>query len=168
MTPSTNDWIVTIRDESNDPFVDGSLAGDQPTVMAKAVVDDHAELVRAANALRDRCELACKGRAQDLARFIEEFQERLLIHFAAEESEEFLGSLVRDQPGLLKRAQRLQDEHGEIAFVLECLVGLAATDPREPEVAALTIRFLDRFEVHEHAENALLQELVLTDEGGVD
>ena len=166
MTPSRNHWAITAREVSTDPFGREAFAWRHPPAgAADTVLDDHAALTRAAKTLRELCDARSNDAAVDLARPIQQFRARLLIHFAAEEAEDFFESVVKSQPGLVQRAMHLQGEHAELAFALECLFVLAKTAPRKPELAARLVRFLDRFELHEHAENALLQELLLTDEG---
>lgn len=162
MTSSSNEWAVT-----NGPFyTDASLSRDQSAATVGAVLDDHAGLMGAAKKLRELCAAVPRG-ALSWVGPIEEFRARLLAHFAAEETDDFFGSLVR-QPGLLTRVHRLQAEHADLAFAADCLVTLARTEGRKSDLAARVVRFLDRFEVHEHAENALLRQFLLTDEGGGD
>jgi hypothetical protein len=84
----------------------------------------------------------------------------LVAHFAAEEVEEFFGSLVTEEPRLLERVERLHVEHGEMAETLDQLVEFANATPAPRELAAHIAQFLDRFEAHEHAENALMREFI--------
>jgi hypothetical protein len=97
---------------------------------------------------------------------IEQFEDLLLIHFAAEEAEEFFGSLVTDQPWMLDRIGRLQQDHGELATALDELLEFARSEPRVTDLTARVERFLARLDAHERAENALMQDLILLDEGG--
>lgn len=165
MMPSTNERAVTATDALDDPFcTDALLSRDRPPATVEAVLDDHAALVGAAKKLRDLCVAASRGATVAWTRPIEEFRARLLTHFAAEETDDFFGGSV-GRPALLGRVHRLQAEHAELAFAAECLLSVARTAPRRSDLYAGVIRFLDRFEVHEHAENALLQEVLLTDDG---
>jgi hypothetical protein len=149
------EWAVTYS-EPNDPFDTGALVSrDQAVATLDAVLDDHAGLTGVANELRELCAAASQGAAVDWSRPMDEFRARLVAHFAAEEADDFFGSLV-SQPRLLSRVKRLQAEHAELAFAAECLLTLARAKARKSDLAARVVRFLDRFEVHERAENALL------------
>jgi hypothetical protein len=141
---------------------------DEFGLIAEAVLADHAELVRAAARLRETC-TALEGTNDPVddepARLLEEFENELLPHFAAEELEECCGSLITEEPRLLGQLGRLQSEHTEIATALDELLEFARAKPPGGELATRLDRFLHRFEAHERAENALMQELVLLDEG---
>lgn len=137
-------------------------------LIAEAVLADHAELVRATARLREMCSALTGSDAPvdtEPAGLLEEFENELLPHFAAEELEEFCGSLVTEEPRLLGQLGRLQAEHTDIASALDHLLELARTRPPGRTLAVRLGRFLQLFEDHEHAENALMQELVLLDEG---
>ena len=138
------------------------------SLIADAVRDDHFALERMIERLRGLTDAALHGwpADRDPAALIEEFEDLVLLHFAAEEAEEFVGSLVTDQPRLLGRVERLQQEHGELATALDDLLELARSKPRATELAARLEGFLARLDAHEHAENALMQELITIDEGG--
>jgi hypothetical protein len=138
------------------------------SLIADAVRDDHFEFERMIARLRGLSDAAPHGwpADRDPAVLIEEFEDLVLLHFAAEEAEEFVGSLVTDQPRLLGRVERLQREHGELATALDDLLELARGKPRATELAARVEGFLARLDAHEHAENALMQELIVLDEGG--
>ena len=135
---------------------------------AATVLEDHADLYRTVARLRQLCGELREGRAlatREVVGFLQDFEEQLIPHFAAEEAEEFFGSLVTDQPRLLRQVERLQAEHDEMAGGMERLLELAASGSVGPDLALRLERFLDQFEAHEHAENALMQEFVLLDEG---
>jgi uncharacterized protein (UPF0335 family) len=100
------------------------------------------------------------------ASLIEEFEDLLLIHFAAEEAEEFFGSLVTEEPRLLDRVARLQDEHAELAAAVDELLESCHSEAPRTQLAERIQRFLERLDAHECAENELMQELILIDEGG--
>ena len=139
------------------------------SLIAEAVRDDHVELQRMITRLRGLCDASQQGRTAaelDPAELLEDFEDLLLIHFAAEEAEEFFGSLTTEQPRLLDRIGRLQREHGELVGMVDELLEYTRREPRHTELSARIERFLDRLDTHEHAENALMQELILLDEGG--
>jgi signal transduction histidine kinase len=141
----------------------------QVSLIAEVVRDDHAELERMIARLRALSDVPVQERTPadpEPAALIEQFEDLLLIHFAAEEAEEFFGSLVTDQPWLLDRIGRLQREHGQLATALDDLLEFARSEPRVTELTAHVERFLGRLDAHERAENALMQDLILLDEGG--
>ncbi len=137
-------------------------------VIAEAVLEGHADLGKTLLRLRGMCVVLRDGHAQadaELAGLIQEFEAQLIPHFAAEEAEEFFGSLVRGQPSLRQQVERLQAEHGEMAEALDRLLEFAKSGPPAPEMAVCITRFLDWFGAHEHAENALMREFFLLDRG---
>jgi hypothetical protein len=137
-------------------------------LIAEAVLADHAELGRVTARLRETSTALAETDEPvdgEPARLLEDFENELLPHFAAEELEEFCGSLVTQEPRLLGRLGRLQAEHGDIASALGELVDFAWTRPSGRDLAVRIGRFLKVFAKHEHAENELMQELVLLDEG---
>jgi hypothetical protein len=144
-------------------------SGDELALIAEAVLEDHAELDKTVALLRELCLALCGNQAPtdpDPAVLIEKFEFQLIPHFAAEEAEEFFGSLVTDQPSLLQQVERLQGEHLEMADALDQLLEFAKSEPSWPELAVRLTRFLDRFDAHEHAENALMQEFLVLEGGG--
>lgn len=137
--------------------------------IAEVVLEDHAGLQRAAARLRELCvALRTEPASADLGAevLIEEFEDLLIPHFAAEQAEEFFGSLVTEEPRLLQRVERLQAEHGEMAEALDRIAEFARTSPPGPVLATRLTRLLDAFDTHERAENALMQEFLLLDKGG--
>jgi hypothetical protein len=67
---------------------------------------------------------------------------------------------------MLDRIGRLQQDHGELATALDELLEFARSEPRVTDLTARVERFLARLDAHERAENALMQDLILLDEGG--
>jgi hypothetical protein len=67
---------------------------------------------------------------------------------------------------MLQRVERLQAEHEEIAAALGQALELGQSRPPSSELAMHIAHILDMFDAHERAEKALIQELVLVDEGG--
>lgn len=135
--------------------------------LADAVRADHTDLEGLVVRLRQLCvSLRERDRegACDPGALIEEFESELIAHFAAEQAEEFFGSLTTEQPHLLMRVERLQEEHCQMAAAVDHLVEFAESGPG-PELALRLDHFLDSFDAHERAENALMQEFFLLDEG---
>jgi hypothetical protein len=134
---------------------------------AEAVRADHADLDELVIRLRRLCTSLRdydRGDDCDPGALIEEFESELIPHFATEQAEEFFGSLSTEQPRLLLRVERLQDEHRQMAEAVDHLLEFATSDPG-PELALRLEHFLDLFDAHEHAENELMQEFFLLDEG---
>jgi signal transduction histidine kinase len=140
-------------------------------IVVETVLEDHADLRKMVTGLRGMCRALREGRClpgPESAALIEEFESQLIPHFAAEQAEEYFGSLVTEQPRLLQRVERLQAEHAELAEALDRLIELARSEDGGPELGVRLGQFLDSFEAHEHAENRLMQEFLLLDEGTGD
>lgn len=146
-----------------------SVSNGALALMADAVREDHADLDRIAARLREVCAALRNGQAAADAQpvgLIEEYEDLLIAHFAAEQAEEFFGSLMTDQPSLLQRVEHLQDEHGKLAEALEQLLEFAKNGPPGSDLAVRIRAFLDRFDTHEDAENALMEEFIVLDQRG--
>jgi hypothetical protein len=87
------------------------------------------------------------------------------LYFDAEESENYFGALLADRPRLKTEVGKLRDAHEGFRDSVGSLRRLAADESQDTRLAAGIDRVLDDFEEHEQAENALLQEFFLTDEG---
>jgi hypothetical protein len=138
-----------------------AASSNEVAVSAEAVFEDHAELDRAVLRLRGMCVVLRGGHAPadaEPAGLIEEFEAQLIHHFAAEEAVEFFGSLVTEEPRLLQRVERLQTDHWEMAAAVNRLLVFAQGGPPAPKLAVRLARFLDWFDLHHLAENALMQE----------
>lgn len=141
-----------------------------PTLFGRAttVLGQHATLHVLLDRLRDACGSVADGCSEpgvDRRRLIEELHEKLRIHFAAEEDEGYFGMVVSASPALSGQVTRLREEHEEFLSVVQRLLALAEAAP-DREAFTDTLRgFLERFNAHERAENQLLQEFLLRDEG---
>jgi hypothetical protein len=135
--------------------------------LVDAVRAGHGDLDRTVNELRFVCQTIRSGQVPDtrVGELLERFSEELLLHFAEEELEETFGSLLTDQPRLLHRVDRLQKEHGDMSDAVGMLMEVARSEAVGIELVGRLERLLDWLAVHEHAENTLMQELVLLDEG---
>lgn len=144
-----------------------SVPSDDLAAIAEAVLHEHAELDRTVSQLRELCAtLTCSQAPVDSgpAELIEEFEAQLILHLAAEEADEFFGSLVTERPSMLQRVERLQAEHLEMAEALDQLREFAKRGPPGPELAGRIAQFLDRFDTHEQIESALMRKFFLLDE----
>jgi len=181
MSPSSSELVAMTVAAQVDPSLAPSAADrssesatviqsllDDHTVI-QSLLDDHTELRELVVRLRRLC-LALSGNQgladPDAAVLIEEFAFLLIAHFAAEQGSEFFENRLRDQPRMLKRVERLQFEHGAIAAALGQLLEFCQRGPSGPELSICLTHILDMFDAHERAEKAIMQELVLLDEGG--
>jgi len=143
----------------------------QPNTELASLVDavraSHDELDHSIIELREVCTVLRTGGSPDteLPPLLERFSEELLLHLAEEELEETFGSLLTDQPRVLYRVERLQKEHVDMTDTVTRLVELCRSESAGIDLAVRIDQLLDKLAVHEHAENTLMQELVLLDEG---
>jgi hypothetical protein len=141
----------------------------ESAVGVESLLDDHTELRRMVVRLRRLCRTLSRNRAPadpSAAILVEEFAYLLIAHFAAEQASEFLENLSRDEPRMLQRIERLQDEHGEIAAALGQALELGQSSHPGTELAMHLTHVLDMFEAHERAERAFIRDLLLVDAGG--
>jgi len=134
-------------------------------------VNDRAEFDAAIARLRALSEALRAGQPESGPRavaLLEALETELLFRFAAEKIEEFVGALLTKQPRLLRRSERLEAEHAKIGDAIEQLVRFARRAPASVDLSERITRFLDGLERHERAENALMHEFLLLDEGGSD
>jgi CBS domain-containing protein len=153
-------------DSSSEPTGEPASV-DELAGTVESVLRNHAELDDTVRGLRDLCAALSGNRAScdsAPAALIAEFEAQLVAHFDVEQAEELFGSLVTHQPHLFKRVEHLQAAHGEMAEALDQLLTFARKGPPGRDLAARLTRFLDRFDAHEHAENALMQEFLLLDQ----
>jgi len=150
--------------ESREPADNGLFAG-----VAEAMLDGYAGIDVRIQQLRELCVALRDGQGPtpaDPAELIEDLECEVIPHFAAEQLEEFFGSLITDDPSLLDRVARLQAEHGELAEAFGRLVKLAECKTPPLALAEGVELLLDRLEAHEQAERTLMQRFVQLDEIG--
>lgn len=132
------------------------------------VLGEQAELSFTLRRLRDLCARLTEGDAlagTALPVLLGELRRQLDSHFRAEESGDYFGTLAADCPWLARRIGRLRAEHGELLAAFDDL-GAAVLDASCPgQVGRRLARLLSDFDAHERAENLLLQEFFLCDEG---
>jgi len=141
-----------------------------PTLFGRAttVLDQHATLHVLLDRLRDACAGVADGSSEggaDRRRLIEEFGERLSVHFVAEEDEGYFGMMASVSPALHAEVTRLRKEHAEFLSLVQRLLALVEAAPDREEFTETLRAFLERFNAHERAENRLMQEFILRDEG---
>jgi hypothetical protein len=135
---------------------------------ATTVWGEHAALRATLSRLRRFSVVTGDERPEDdaeLRDLLARFSEQLLEHFAAEEHEEYFGTLIADCPRLADPIARLRTEHREMMGAIVLLKSLVSSGDRL-EFASRLGNLLDQFLAHERAENLLLQEFFLRDEGG--
>lgn len=138
---------------------------------ATAVLKDHIELTAEFDLLRALATHLMEGRTIamiDTASLLEAFSEAARAHFAAEESDGYFSTLVDDCPEFTERIDRLKGEHAEMIRTMERLVELVNARTANRELGSELRQFVDRFQMHERAENTILQEFFLRDHGGRD
>jgi hypothetical protein len=171
--PLSNSELVTfgIREQLGLPLASVAEAESksEPAMVVPSLLDDHTELREHAARLRRLC-LALSGSQApadpEVAALVEEFAYLSIAHFATEQASEFFEDLLRHQPGMLQRVVRLQTEHVEIAAALGQVLEFCKSRPTGSEVSICLTNVLDMFDAHEHAENAVIQDLALLDEAG--
>lgn len=167
MTPEPKDSLAGDGDAA---FAPSSPLEERPLgLLAEAVLVENAELMKESAGLKWLCRALIQGSLPgglELEKRLEEFEEKLLVHFASEEAEEFFGTLMTDQPSFLQRAAEVEAEHAELLLELDAVLDCAQAESPSRELAARLLRFLERLDAHEHAETELLQDLVLLEEGG--
>jgi len=96
---------------------------------------------------------------------LSELSARLSTYFDAEESGGYFGTISTDCPGLLPKVVELEQAHTDLRDAVASLRGLARDGTGAAEVGRRIGVVIDDFETLEHAENDLLQEFFLRDEG---
>lgn len=91
-------------------------------------------------------------------RLIAEWSRELSRHFETEEGLSYFGTLAAERPDLSFRIGDLRADHTAMLEAIEALSALAGEERRHRELALRTRELLRRFQVHEAAESALLQE----------
>jgi hypothetical protein len=87
------------------------------------------------------------------------------LHFALEEGSGYFGAALRERPGLSHDIAELHREHAVLLDELDTVRAVAADERRSSELASAILRLVTDLRAHESKEVALLQELVLRDEG---
>jgi len=133
---------------------------------ATTVLGEHARL-RETLALLTVDSSPPDARAAD-ARFhelVERCTDELIEHFAAEEAEGYFGTLLSDCPRLSSTIMRLELEHEEMRREILDIRGLTRVPGKAQESDRRIRALVARVQAHERAENLLLQEFFLRDEG---
>jgi hypothetical protein len=129
-----------------------------------AIFQDHDSLGKTMRRLRFMCaalEPAREPLALELspAALLSEFRAALAEHFAAEESEQYFGTVVDEAPDLGPQIDRLKAEHVMMLEAAKLLSDLARDQSRWAQLPAPTRELVAQLERHERAESTLLREL---------
>ena len=98
-------------------------------------------------------------------RLLSDFSAELFVYFDAEEGDDYFETMVMDCPHLKGQVDRLQAAHDVLRDSAGSLQQLASCGGPEALLADAIGDLVDDFEQHENAENELLQQFLLTDEG---
>jgi hypothetical protein len=139
-----------------------------PTFFGRATVafDGHLELRESARVLRHYCRTRNSAVAEGAAEppSIASFVAQVVAHFALEEGENYFGVLAADVPELVEHIARLRVEHRAMREDLARLAALANLGPVPASFPEELGRFIDRLEVHERGESALLEKFFFGEE----
>jgi iron-sulfur cluster repair protein YtfE (RIC family) len=100
-----------------------------------------------------------------LHELIERCTDELIEHFATEEADGYFGTLATDCPRLASAVVRLEVEHEEMRREIKEIRALAGRSGSATEAGRRIGALIGRLQIHEHAENVLLQEFYLADDG---
>jgi hypothetical protein len=129
-----------------------------------AILRDHDHLAQTLRELRVMCAAIADGRdalPSELtpARLIGELRDDLAEHFEAEESDDYFGVVVDEEPELTSQIAALKWEHLAMLRAVDALVRLAEDRSRWPQLPSPTRDLISQLERHERAESVLLRNL---------
>ena len=87
------------------------------------------------------------------------------MYFDAEESSGYFGTIRTDCPELQTKVVALEHAHTHLRDAVASLRRLARKGTAAADLSHRISLVIDDFEAHEHAENGLLQEFFLRDQG---
>ena len=96
---------------------------------------------------------------------LSDFSDRLSTYFDAEESGGYFGTISTDCPGLRHKVLELERSHTDLRDAVASLRRLVHDGAEVTDLGRRIGLVIDDFEAHEHAENGLLQEFFLRDQG---
>jgi hypothetical protein len=128
-----------------------------------AIFQDHDQLAKTLRRLRTMCAALEDGQAlpAELApqALLVQLQASLTVHFGAEESDDYFGVVVDEEPTLAPQIAGLRWEHVTMLHAVEVLCQLAKDRERWLHLPAPTRELVAELERHEHAESRLLRNL---------
>lgn len=96
---------------------------------------------------------------------LSDFSARLSTYFDAEEAGGYFDTIGTDCPELQHKVVTLEHAHTELRDAVASLRRLARDANESADLGRRIGLVIDDFEAHEHAENGLLQEFFLRDQG---
>lgn len=132
------------------------------------ILNQHEHLAITLGELRAMCRAIEEGSPLEKLRaapgqLMAELRRELTAHFDSEESEQYFGVVVEEEPRLGENVAELKWQHLAMLRDAALLCGLAADHERCAELAERTRRLIADLERHERAESALLGRLLGTD-----
>lgn len=129
-----------------------------------AIFQDHDHLAKTLRRLRTMCAALEDGQAQLPAELAPEallgqLQASLAAHFGAEESADYFGVVMEEEPHLAPQIAGLRWEHMTMLHAVEVLCQLAKDRERWLHLPAPTRELVAELERHEQAESRLLRNL---------
>ena len=129
-----------------------------------AIFQDHDHLGKTLRRLREMCSALESGQAllpPELAPdvLIAELRKDLAVHFGAEESAEYFGVVVEEEPNLTADIAGLKNEHVAMLHAIDMLSQLSNDHARWFHLPAPTRELVAELERHERAESTLLRNL---------
>jgi len=128
---------------------------------------DHEELGGTLRRLRLMCAALEDGRASfppELSPtvLLVTLRETLATHFAAEEAEQYFGTVLDESPTLEPQISELKREHGSMLRSVQRLCELAGDRTRWSHLPYPTRQLIGELECHERAESKLLRDLFVS------
>lgn len=132
-----------------------------------AIFQDHDQLAKTLRRLRAMCAALEDGAAvlpAELAPdvLILDLRRGLGEHFAAEEAEEYFGTVVDEAPALAPQIAGLKWEHMTMLQAADMLCGIARDRTRWTQLPGPTRELISQLERHEGSESRLLRNLFST------
>lgn len=129
-----------------------------------AILRDHDDLDKTLRELRLMCG-AIEGGSETLpadfepSRLLGALRAQLTEHFRAEESDQYFGVVMEEQPRLKSQIAGLKWAHLAMARAVESLCELAADRERWRQLPGPTRELVSQLELHEREESVLLRNL---------
>lgn len=141
-----------------------SLPQSMPSLFGRftAILKDHDHLGITLRELKALCSALDDGRDElprelEPGRLLSALQTDLAQHFSAEESEEYFGTVVAEDPQLRAEIDTLKAEHATMLDTVGALVEIAADPARWTDLCGPTRRLVMQLERHEGSESKLLR-----------
>lgn len=129
-----------------------------------AIFQDHDQLAKTLRRLRLMCGAIDDSRqslpdelAPDVLIF--DLRAHLGVHFAAEEAEEYFGTVIDEAPSLAPEIAKLKWEHLTMLKAADVLCGVARDRARWSDLPGPTRELIAQLERHERGESQLLRGL---------